>query len=170
MSSRRKHRSLSEIAKPVLDLEYTPSSLHTNHIPGSYASSLAKRGTVYGPAINIPVGEFFCPALDTEEGITCKQAYDAMVCESGSDVKRKDEIPTPAFMLDERGSDQKTKNVRACERTCDISTDYPPSGEIQGKDWGWVDPKSCSNFDFGKPLQERAINITYHTERGLRPR
>jgi chitinase len=190
--------------EPVLTLESMSNNgadLHTRHMSGSRMSSLSKRGAVYGPAFKIPVGEFFCPALDNEETITCEQAYDALEKTNEGGVwhdKRKREILTPTATIDENaiavqfhahqqqkhrhdGSssagnellhmldkrDDKAKPVSACDRTCDISDDFPRGGELKGEDWGWVDPKDCGNFAFGNPLQARATNIQYHTEHVL---
>ncbi|RYP60671.1 hypothetical protein DL771_010425 [Monosporascus sp. 5C6A] len=67
-------------------------------------------------------------------------------------------------MFDKRAKD---KLVKACNRECDISDDFPPGGQLNGDDWGWVNPKDCGNFDFGSPLTARAANVQYHTEHVL---
>ncbi|KAJ3498239.1 hypothetical protein NLG97_g1283 [Lecanicillium saksenae] len=67
-------------------------------------------------------------------------------------------------MFDERGD---LKPIKACDQICDISDDYPPSGQLNGDYWGWVNPKDCDNFDFGSPLTARAANVEYHTEHVL---
>ncbi|KAJ3489561.1 hypothetical protein NLG97_g5968 [Lecanicillium saksenae] len=64
-------------------------------------------------------------------------------------------------MFDERAKD---KPIRACGMVCDISQDFPSGGQLNGDDWGWVNPKDCGNFDFGSPLTARAANVEYHTE------
>ncbi|KAF1922183.1 glycoside hydrolase family 18 protein, partial [Didymella exigua CBS 183.55] len=102
-----RNTSRSGVTEPTRNLESIPNvgaSLHTRHI-GSHMSSLAKRGAVYGPAFSIPAGEFFCPALDSDEGITCEQAYDALAASNQGgiwqDVKRKRDVPTPTSTIDE---------------------------------------------------------------------
>lgn len=67
-------------------------------------------------------------------------------------------------MFDERATD---KLVKACKQVCDISGDFPSGGQLNGDDWGWVNPKDCGNFDFGSPLTARAANVEYHTEHVL---
>lgn len=67
-------------------------------------------------------------------------------------------------MFDKRAKD---KLVKACNRECDISDDFPPGGQLNGDDWGWVNPKDCGNFDFGSPLTARAADVQYHTEHVL---
>ncbi|KAF1939360.1 hypothetical protein EJ02DRAFT_504870 [Clathrospora elynae] len=67
-------------------------------------------------------------------------------------------------MLDKRAGQ---KLVKACQRDCDISDDFPSGGDLKGEDWGWVNPTDCGNFDFGSPLQARAANVQYHTEHVL---
>lgn len=198
-----RNTSRSGAAEPTLNLESIPNygaSLHTRHMPGSHMSSLAKRGAVYGPAFSIPAGEFFCPALDSEEGITCEQAYDALEKnnEGGvwTDLKRKREVLTPTSTIDEntiaahlhahqqrRHShggyaggellhrlDERAKNpklVKACKQTRNIEKDFPRGGQLNGENWGWVNPKDCGDFDFGSPLTARAANTQYHTEHVL---
>ena len=65
-------------------------------------------------------------------------------------------------MFDKRAND-KEKLIKACKQSCDISEDFPPGGQLNGEDWGWVNPKDCGNFDFGSPLTARA-GVEYHTE------
>lgn len=67
-------------------------------------------------------------------------------------------------MFDKRAKD---KLIKACNRDCDISGDFPPGGQLNGDDWGWVDPTDCGNFDFGTPLTARAAGVEYHTEHVL---
>ncbi|ENH99491.1 glycoside hydrolase family 18 protein [Bipolaris maydis ATCC 48331] len=175
------------------------TTLLTRHISGGYMSSLVKRGGVYGPALTLNAGEYFCPSKDGEKGITCKEAY-AGLAESNeggiwTDAKHKREVLAPTSTIDENaiaahfhahqershdhghhaGSEAlhmfdkraKEKLVQACDRACDISGDFPPGGQLNGFDWGWVDPEDCSNFNFGDPLQARAAGVQYHTEHVL---
>ncbi|KAJ6785998.1 hypothetical protein PWT90_07634 [Aphanocladium album] len=158
--------------------------------------SLVKRGGVYGPAFSLPVGEFFCPSKDGEKGMTCVQAYDALAESNEGGVwqnMRKRDTLVPTSTIDEnavaahfhdhqrshgyrrhvRGEElhelekrAKEKLIKACERTCDISADFPPGGQLKGKEWGWA-TKDCGDFNFGSPLLAREPNTDYHTEHVL---
>ena len=203
-----RNRSSLGAAEPgayrALDVESMHSygaSLRTRHITGGHISSLVKRGGVYGPAFSLPAGEFFCPSQDSEEGITCEQAYDALgesnegsVWTDATKHKREKLTPTSTIdenavaahfhahqqrshghgdhtggevlhMFDERAD--KKKLVKACNQEYDISRTFPPGGQLNGDDWGWVDPKNCGSFDFGSPLLARAVDVQYHTEHVL---
>lgn len=200
----------SEAAEPgaygALDVEVKSMDSHgaglrTRHISGGHMSSLVKRGGVYGPAFSLPVGEFFCPSKDGEEGITCEQAYDSMATSDEGDgwsdaaTKHKREKLTPTSTIDEnaiaaqfhahqrRSSGHghhagggalnmfdkrgKKKLIKACSRDCRIESWFPSGGELNGADWGWVDPMNCSDFNFGSPLTARAANVQYDTEHVL---
>lgn len=192
-------RNISRLGVAEPDVESMHSygtSLLARHISGGHMSSLVKRGGVYGPALTLNAGEYFCPSKDGEKGITCQEAYAGLAAsnEGGvwTDAKRKREVLTPTSTIDENaiaahlhayqqrshdhdyhaGSEAlhifdkraKEKLVQACDRACDISGDFPPGGQLNGFDWGWVDPEDCGNFNFGSPLQARAANVQYHTE------
>ncbi|EUC34079.1 glycoside hydrolase family 18 protein [Bipolaris zeicola 26-R-13] len=192
-------RNISRLGVAEPDVESMHSygtSLLARHISGEHMSSLVKRGGVYGPALTLNAGEYFCPSKDGEKGITCQEAYAGLAAsnEGGvwTDAKRKREVLTPTSTIDENaiaahlhayqqrshdhdyhaGSEAlhmfdkraKEKLVQACDRACDISGDFPPGGQLNGFDWGWVDPEDCGNFNFGSPLQARAANVQYHTE------
>lgn len=82
------------------------AGLRTRLISGGHISSLSKRGGVYGPAFSLPVGEFFCPSQDGEEGITCEQAYAALKASDEGGVwqdsnRRKREVLTPTSTINE---------------------------------------------------------------------
>ncbi|KAF0317756.1 glycosyl hydrolases family 18 protein, partial [Colletotrichum asianum] len=81
--------------------------LRTRDISAGHISSLVKRGGVYGPAFSLPVGEFFCPSEDSEEGTTCKEAYDSLqegneggVWQDAKKRKREEKL-TPTSTIDE---------------------------------------------------------------------
>ncbi|KAI8237197.1 Chitotriosidase-1 [Colletotrichum sp. SAR 10_86] len=97
-------------AYQALDADLVSSldaDLRTRDIPAGHKSSLVKRGGVYGPAFSLPVGEFFCPSEDSEEGITCKEAYDSQqegneggVWQDAKKRKREEKL-TPTSTTDE---------------------------------------------------------------------
>ncbi|WDK22883.1 hypothetical protein CGRA01v4_14174 [Colletotrichum graminicola] len=66
--------------------------------------------------------------------------------------------------LDVLGKRAEPKLVRACQMDCDIQDYFPSGGQLNGKDWGWVDPKNCGDFTFGDPLTACAAGVEYHTE------
>ncbi|CAI0650579.1 unnamed protein product [Colletotrichum noveboracense] len=97
-------------AYEALDADLVSSldaDLRTRDISAGHISSLVKRGGVYGPAFSLPVGEFFCPSEDSEEGITCKEAYDSLqegdeggVWQDAKKRKREEKL-TPTSTIDE---------------------------------------------------------------------
>ncbi|GKT49647.1 chitotriosidase-1 [Colletotrichum spaethianum] len=110
-----RNTSRSEAAEPsaykgALDVESMYShgaGLGTRYIYGGHTSSLVKRGGVYGPAFSLPVGEFFCPSKDGEEGITCERAYAALGASNEGDSSsvatkhKREEKLTPTSTIDE---------------------------------------------------------------------
>lgn len=147
-------------------------------------SSLVKRGGVYGPALSLPVGKFFCPPSsdeDENESSSCSavkpawdddkylnEDYDNMrkkrsflegVYDDGDEDIDADELLEHLF---ERAIN--TKDIKACGR--ETTFRYPTDGSLSAAAlvYGWEQPQVCGNFDFGAPLPQRVANTDYHSE------
>ncbi|EGX87924.1 hypothetical protein CCM_09547 [Cordyceps militaris CM01] len=160
------------------DVEST--TLCTRDISGGHKSSVVKRGGVYGPAFSLPVGQFFCPSLDGEKGITCEQAYHALETSNegstwsdkrrrGQGEKREKQMPTPT--IDENAiaahfhAHRQRSHGHGHNRGAEVLHMFDSrAGKEKPIQVCWTNPMDCGNFDFGSPLTARAANIEYHTE------
>ncbi|KAH9209045.1 oviduct-specific glycoprotein [Leptodontidium sp. 2 PMI_412] len=121
--------------------------------PHQRRSSLVKRGGVYGPAISIPVGKFFCPPpADGNDG-------------SGSADCKSVEPPWDEHLtgLLERSIEKRApKKVEICKVS--LTFEYPTDSEIPNANvYGYEDPENCNSFAWGNPLAGRVAG-TYHSE------
>ncbi|KAG7139201.1 Chitotriosidase-1 like protein [Verticillium longisporum] len=150
---------------------------------------LAKRGSVYGPVLSLPVGKFFCPPSsdDSEnESSSCQDVkaawdrdkylnedYDGM-------RRRKREAPEDALLgvVDEQDLDDvegeilahlvgrsvSRKPIKACSLKTTFS--YPTDGSLDGDAlvYGWEQPDVCGSYDWGGPLDARVAGTSYHSE------
>ncbi|KAI8173809.1 Chitotriosidase-1 [Colletotrichum sp. SAR 10_75] len=166
-------------ANEALDADLVSSldaDLRTRDISAGHISSLVKRGGVYGPAFSLPVGEFFCPSEDSEEGITCKEAYDSLqegneggVWQDAKKRKREEKL-TPTSTIDENAiaAEYHAHQLNQSHRAWDEELLHILDKRADEKKyWGWEYPADCGNFNFGDPLTARAANVQYHTEHVL---
>jgi chitinase len=148
---------------------------------------LAKRGSVYGPALSLPVGKFFCPPSNDpseSESSSCsdvepawdedkylyedyesrrrRRSENATVLDDDHDDDLDDIVGEILAHLDKRTISDKP--VRACGRSTTFR--YPtdsslPTGVLI---YGWEQPDVCGSYDWGAPLTIRDANTAYHSE------
>lgn len=147
---------------------------------------LAKRGSVYGPALSLPVGKFFCPPssdASENESSSCSDvdpAWDKDEYLNEDYESRRRKRSEDATVLDDDRDDLNDisgeilahiekraindKEVRACSLKTTFR--YPTDGSLPfgALIYGWEQPDVCGSYDWGGPLNIRAPNTDYHSE------
>ncbi|TQN70051.1 hypothetical protein CSHISOI_05266, partial [Colletotrichum shisoi] len=111
---------------------------------------LAKRGSVHGPVLSLPVGKFFCPpSNDTRDAVP-------------DDDDRDDvEGEILAHILERTIS---RKPVKACGLRTTFNYPTDDSLATGALIYGWEQPDVCGNYDWGGPLNARVAGKSYHSE------
>ncbi|KAL9948803.1 hypothetical protein ACHAQF_005536 [Verticillium nonalfalfae] len=156
---------------------------------GRRSGHLAKRGSVHGPVLSLPVGKFFCPPSSDDnenESSSCKDVkaawdQDKYLSEDYDGMRRrKREVPEDELLdVDDEqdldgvegeilahifGRSISKKPIKACSlRT---TFDYPTDGSLDGDAlvYGWEEPDVCGSYDWGGPLDARVAGTSYHSE------
>lgn len=164
-------------------VEFNSSSLSLS--PSSdlalHGRSLGKRAAVWGPALSVPVGSYFCPSSvneDENSGTPCSQikpAWDDDEFTTSGDgddyvnMRKRDvydleiselfnetDLGLHHALLDERNID--TKDSKLCG--IDISIRYPSGGDAKVANnpvYGFHQPDVCEDYEFGAPLDARVV-------------
>ncbi|KAG7115614.1 Chitotriosidase-1 like protein [Verticillium longisporum] len=150
---------------------------------------LAKRGSVHGPVLRLPVGKFFCPPSSDgseNESSSCKDVkaawdQDKYLNEDYDGMRRrKREAPEDDLLDvdDEQDLDDvegeilahifgrsiSKKPIKAC--SLKTTFNYPTDGSLDSDAliYGWEQPDVCGSYDWGGPLDARVAGTSYHSE------
>ncbi|EEY23441.1 chitotriosidase-1 [Verticillium alfalfae VaMs.102] len=150
---------------------------------------LAKRGSVHGPVLSLPVGKFFCPPSSDDnenESSSCKDVkaawdQDKYLNEDYDGMRRRKREALEDELLDmddEQDLDSvegeilahifgrsiSKKPIKAC--SLKTTFDYPTDGSLDGDAlvYGWEEPDVCGSYDWGGPLDARVAGTSYHSE------
>lgn len=149
---------------------------------------LAKRGSVYGPVLSLPVGKFFCPPSNNpneNESSSCSDVepawdQDEYLNEDYESRRRRRRSEDATIVVDDNDDlddiaseilahiDKRaigTKKVRACQNLI-AEFSYPTDGSLPAGTpiYGWEEPEVCGSYDWGGPLNARVANTEYHSE------
>ncbi|WQF79589.1 Putative glycoside hydrolase family 18, catalytic domain, glycoside hydrolase superfamily [Colletotrichum destructivum] len=145
---------------------------------------LAKRVSVHGPVLSLPVDKFFCPPSNDpseNESSSCKDVEpawdrDKYLNEDYEGMRRRrseDAVPDDNDDLDDVEGETlahifertiRKKAVKACGLRTTFN--YPTDGSLAtgALIYGWEQPDVCGNYDWGGPLNARVAGKSYHSE------
>ncbi|KAH7305460.1 oviduct-specific glycoprotein [Stachybotrys elegans] len=149
-------------------------------------SRLTKRGGVYGPALSIPVGSYFCPSSSNPDETgssdcsSVKPAWDQdkYLNENYDELRKRKRSEDEDEELDliERSTHDAANDFNLFERSispkpisvCELETTfrYPTAGSVPTGNsiYGWVQPDVCGSYNWGGPLPARVGNTQYDSE------